>query len=166
MPYCFCHEHPTPLPVLTRWSSELHRTHVPLIRPGSISEKDVDAALGHLLSVRFRLGEFDSPELNPFAAIGIDQIGHPALALAAAEQGFVLLENRGHVLPLTAPALAARSDGGAGGGVVAVMGPNAVRAARRNSFRVLACAARTLDAVGGKGHPGSLYRCCGKHVSP
>jgi beta-glucosidase len=37
-----------------------------LVNDSTISEADVDSALGHLLSVRFRLGEFDDPAKTPY----------------------------------------------------------------------------------------------------
>jgi hypothetical protein len=87
---------------------------------GSVNEQDVDTALGHLLGVRMRLGEFDPPELNPYNKIPISVIGsteHTQVALDAAEQGFVLLSNTDETLPLSV------TDG-----VLALIGPNAVAA--------------------------------------
>ncbi|MCK1813348.1 glycoside hydrolase family 3 C-terminal domain-containing protein [Streptomyces sp. XM4011] len=67
---------------------------------GLITQDDVDAAVGHLLDVRFRLGDFD-PELDPFPAeAAFDTPEHRALAQEAAEQAVVLLKNDG-LLPLS-----------------------------------------------------------------
>ncbi|HEX7301873.1 glycoside hydrolase family 3 C-terminal domain-containing protein [Lentzea sp.] len=66
------------------------------LRRGLISEDDVDRAAGRLLALRFRLGEFDPPDANPYAAITedvIDSPQHRALALEAARQSIVLLKN-------------------------------------------------------------------------
>jgi hypothetical protein len=99
---------------------------------GAVNEQDVDKALGHLLGVRMRLGEFDPPALNPYNKIPISAIGsveHTDLALDAAEQGFVLLANANQTLPLSvANLLEAHSPGGESGGVLALIGPNAVAA--------------------------------------
>ncbi|WP_077801366.1 glycoside hydrolase family 3 C-terminal domain-containing protein [Streptomyces sp. JHA26] len=66
---------------------------------GLLTEADLDTAVRRQLSVRFRLGEFD-PERDPYAATAdFDTPEHRALALEAAEQAIVLLENDG-VLPL------------------------------------------------------------------
>jgi beta-glucosidase len=72
---------------------------------GRLTEADIDAAARRVLWVRFRLGEFDDPATNPFAAITEDVINCPAhqrLALRAARQSFVLLKNAGGALPLPA----------------------------------------------------------------
>ncbi|MDP9792045.1 beta-glucosidase [Catenuloplanes nepalensis] len=73
---------------------------------GLIDESHVDAAVRRILSVRFRLGEFDPPERNPYAAITVDVINcaaHQALAREAARASVVLLRNEcGPILPLTA----------------------------------------------------------------
>lgn len=70
---------------------------------GLISESDVDTAVRRALTLRVRLGEFDSTPLAVTAA------NHDALALEAAQRSIVLLKHEGDVLPLT--------------GSVAVVGP-------------------------------------------
>ncbi|MFE1285930.1 glycoside hydrolase family 3 C-terminal domain-containing protein [Streptomyces sp. NPDC058751] len=66
---------------------------------GLLTEADIDTAVRRQLAVRFRLGEFD-PDLDPYAGTGrFDTPAHRALALEAAEQAVVLLENDG-LLPL------------------------------------------------------------------
>ncbi|MDR7278086.1 glycoside hydrolase family 3 C-terminal domain-containing protein [Catenuloplanes atrovinosus] len=71
---------------------------------GLIDESHVDAAVRRILSVRFRLGEFDPPERNPYAAITADTINrtaHQELAREAARASVVLLRNEcGPILPL------------------------------------------------------------------
>ena len=72
---------------------------------GLIGEKDIDAAARRVLSIRFRLGEFDEPTTNPYAGITEEVINCPAhqrLAHEAARQSFVLLKNTDDVLPLPA----------------------------------------------------------------
>lgn len=69
---------------------------------GLITEEHVDRAVRRLLTLRMRLGEFDPPELNPYASITeevIDAPEHRELALEAARQSIVLLKNDG-LLPL------------------------------------------------------------------
>ncbi len=71
------------------------------LEQGLLSEADVDEAVGHALSIRVRLGEFD-PDGGPYADIGADAIGtaeHRALAREAAGEAMVLLDNDG-TLPL------------------------------------------------------------------
>ncbi|MEV4220125.1 glycoside hydrolase family 3 C-terminal domain-containing protein [Nonomuraea sp. NPDC049725] len=75
---------------------------------GLITEADVDRAVGHALSVRFRLGHFD-PDGGPYRDIGpevIDSAEHRRLNREAAGKAAVLLRNSG-VLPLRDPGSAA-----------------------------------------------------------
>jgi beta-glucosidase len=70
---------------------------------GLLKGSDVDLALRHVLTVRFRLGEFDPPELVPYNKLGpeiIDSQEHRQLALKAARESIVLLANRSNLLPL------------------------------------------------------------------
>ncbi|MBN1171016.1 MAG: glycoside hydrolase family 3 C-terminal domain-containing protein [Micromonosporaceae bacterium] len=83
---------------------------------GLVTESDIDAAVRRILTIRFRLGEFDPADQNPYAAIDetvINSPGHQALARRAARQAVVLLKNEGASLPLAASAI--RS--------IAVLGP-------------------------------------------
>jgi beta-glucosidase len=70
---------------------------------GELAMSDVDTAVRRVLSVRFRLGEFDPPEQNPYAAVTAEVINcaaHQDLAREAARQSIVLLRNDG-LLPLS-----------------------------------------------------------------
>ncbi|MEJ8302457.1 glycoside hydrolase family 3 C-terminal domain-containing protein [Saccharibacillus sacchari] len=67
-----------------------------------ITEEDVDRALVNIFRVRFRLGQFDPQENNPYAQIPESVLcasEHAQLARRAAEQSVVLLKNEG-ILPL------------------------------------------------------------------
>lgn len=75
------------------------------LEQGLLSEADIDEAVGHALSIRVRLGEFD-PDGGPFADIDADAVGtpeHRALAREAAGEAMVLLGNDG-ALPLDSAA--------------------------------------------------------------
>jgi len=88
---------------------------------GLTTEADVDQSLARLLTMQMRLGQFDPPDMVPFASIGMDVVNsaaHRGLAAEAARQGLVLLCNGRGVLPLDAAALA-------GAGALLVTGPNA-----------------------------------------
>ena len=66
---------------------------------------DIDKADRHVLSLRFRLGEFDPPGRNPYAKITpavINSPEHQALARKAADEQIVLLRNNANALPLDA----------------------------------------------------------------
>ncbi len=72
---------------------------------GFLTMADVENADRHLLSLRFRLGEFDPPGRNPYAKITPAVIGspeHQALARKTADAQMVLLRNNGGALPLNA----------------------------------------------------------------
>ncbi|MFD8496687.1 glycoside hydrolase family 3 C-terminal domain-containing protein [Amycolatopsis sp. NPDC059657] len=69
---------------------------------GLLAESDIDNAVKHVLSVRFRLGDFD-PDGGPYAKIGKDVVNSPAaraLARKSAGEAMVLLKNDRGVLPL------------------------------------------------------------------
>jgi beta-glucosidase len=73
------------------------------VRAGKLTEARLNDALSRVLRVRFRLGEFDPFELVPYSRISpevIDCAAHRAVALQAAQQSLVLLQNRDHLLPL------------------------------------------------------------------
>jgi beta-glucosidase len=70
---------------------------------GLLAQSDVDDAVRHILSIRFRLGEFD-PNGGPYAGITMDVVNSPAhqrLARETAGKAVVLLKNSG-ALPLPA----------------------------------------------------------------
>lgn len=70
---------------------------------GLLTEKDIDQSLRRVLTVRFRLGEFDPPEMVPYSKLGpetIDSPAHRQLALRTARESIVLLANENHLLPL------------------------------------------------------------------
>ena len=85
---------------------------VTLVEPGVAAQaiadnvltlSQIEDAVGHLLRVRFRLGEFDDPALQPYAQIPLSVIcsaEHVALARDSARQSLVLLANPHAVLPL------------------------------------------------------------------
>jgi beta-glucosidase len=72
------------------------------LKQGLLTEADLDVALRRIFQLRFQLGQFDPPSRVPYSAIPISENDSPAhnqLALEAARQSMVLLENDG-TLPL------------------------------------------------------------------
>ncbi len=72
------------------------------VRQGLVSEKEIDAALHHVLAIRFRLGLFDPPERVPWSNTPMTEVESPEhleLARTMARESIVLLKND-HVLPL------------------------------------------------------------------
>jgi beta-glucosidase len=73
------------------------------VERGLLTETHIDQSLRRVLKVRFRLGEFDPPELVPYTKLTPDVIDSPAhrrLALRSAQESIVLLANRNNFLPL------------------------------------------------------------------
>jgi beta-glucosidase len=71
---------------------------------GLLAESDIDTAVRHVLSVRFRLGDFD-PDGGRYAKITMADVNTPAsqaLARKAAGEATVLLKNDRGALPLDA----------------------------------------------------------------
>ncbi|XWS14162.1 hypothetical protein CRYUN_Cryun36dG0100100 [Craigia yunnanensis] len=75
------------------------------VRRGLLAEADVDMALANTITVQMRLGMFDGePSAQPYGNLGPRDVCTPAhkqLALEAARQGIVLLQNSGPSLPLS-----------------------------------------------------------------
>ncbi|OKP97194.1 glycoside hydrolase family 3 protein [Paenibacillus sp. P46E] len=74
------------------------------LNEGLLTEADLDRALFNTFRVRFRLGEFDPEEGNPYTAIDDSVIlskKHSELSLEAAKQSIVLLKNENNTLPLS-----------------------------------------------------------------
>ncbi len=73
------------------------------VEQGLIDEKQIDVSVRRLLRARFALGELDDDREVPWSRISTDIIDceeHRALALKAARQSMVLLQNRDGILPL------------------------------------------------------------------
>lgn len=87
------------------------------VKDGLISEKEIDAAVKHLMKIRFRLGMFDPPERVKYARIPFfenDTPVHHQLSRQAARESIVLLKNEKNALPLKKNLK-----------TIAVIGPNA-----------------------------------------
>ena len=86
------------------FSDKEYETNIPAaVREGKLSEARLNDAVTRVLRVRMRLGEFDPQEMVPYSKISPDVIGsvkHRAVALKAAQQAIVLLQNRDNFLPL------------------------------------------------------------------
>ncbi|WP_145044542.1 glycoside hydrolase family 3 C-terminal domain-containing protein [Paenibacillus xylanexedens] len=73
------------------------------LEQGILAWEDIDHALFNTFRVRFRLGEFDPEEGNPYASIGEEAMmtdKAKALSLRAAREQVVLLKNENGTLPL------------------------------------------------------------------
>ncbi len=87
------------------------------VRTGLVAESVLDTAVRRVLGVKFGLGLFEDPYVDPDIAERVnDSAEHRALAREAAREAIVLLKNEGRVLPLSKDLRA-----------VAVLGPLADR---------------------------------------
>ena len=95
-----------------------YRDYLPeALKKGLLEVKDLDRAVERVLSARFRLGEFDPPEVVPYSSIQRDRLDckeYRDLALEVAQKSIVLLKNSG-ILPLKADKVK----------LIAIIGPNA-----------------------------------------
>ena len=83
------------VPTIDRLTTALDR--------GLITAADLDTAVRRVLAIRFRLGEFDPPGLDPYRALEPELVNcptHRRLAQDAARQAIVLLKHECQVLPL------------------------------------------------------------------
>ena len=85
------------------------------VHEGSLSEVELNRAVRSVLRVKFALGLFDHPMVDPSLNAKTHRSqAHLALALESARQSMTLLRNEGHLLPLSKSLHS-----------VAVIGPNA-----------------------------------------
>ncbi len=71
------------------------------VHEGNISEKEVDRAVSRLLRLKFQMGLFENPYVDPeYAKKIVNSKEHQALALKASREGIVLLKNEKKILPL------------------------------------------------------------------
>lgn len=106
------------LDVIFQSSYEQNRPYWEAFRSGLIPDSVIDAAVTRVLRVKFELGLFENPFVDPDSAeYWSGQPDHRALAREAARAGLVLLRNQRGVLPLS-PAIR----------TLAVIGTDAVEA--------------------------------------
>ena len=119
------------------------------VAKGFLTENDIDRSLARVLRVRFRLGEFDPPEMVPYSKISpavIDSAAHRELALRTARESIVLLANRDGLLPLDRSRIK----------TIAVIGPHADRAMMGIGYTGLASKfVKPLDGIRNKVAPGT-----------
>jgi len=71
------------------------------VHEGKISVKEVDQAVSRLLRLKFQMGLFEHPYVDPaYAARIVNSKGHRDLALQASRESIVLLKNHKQILPL------------------------------------------------------------------
>jgi beta-glucosidase len=89
---------------------------VQLVKDGTVREELVDRAVARNLRIKFLLGLFEDPYVDPERAVAVtNSKEHRALAAEAARRSITLLKNRNNLLPLDRNKLKS----------IAVIGPNA-----------------------------------------
>jgi beta-glucosidase len=76
---------------------------VEAVKQGLVTEETIDKSLAILLRTRFKLGQFDPPQRNPYSSISPNVIRcrkHVLLAREAAVKSIVMLKNDKNILPL------------------------------------------------------------------
>lgn len=85
------------------------------VREGKVSMELIDRAVRRILGLKFRLGLFEKPYVDPDYAVSVSHTEeNQELALQVAREGIVLLKNEKNILPLKKNI-----------GSIAVIGPNA-----------------------------------------
>ncbi|MBM4446501.1 MAG: beta-glucosidase [Chloroflexi bacterium] len=85
------------------------------VEKGLVSEELIDQAVSRVLSLKFMMGLFENPYVDPKGITRIfDTSNHRELALEAARKSLILLKNEGNILPLSKDIK-----------TIAVIGPNA-----------------------------------------
>jgi beta-glucosidase len=88
---------------------------VDCVHEGTLSMADLDRAAGSILRVKFALGLFDHPFIDPSLNAKAQRApAHLATSLESARESMTLLKNEGHLLPLSRSVAK-----------IAVIGPNA-----------------------------------------
>jgi beta-glucosidase len=93
-------------------SSDFDAALLAAVRDGRVTRARIDQAVTRILTLKFKLGLFDHPYVNPNQANKAIS-GGTDLARQAADESMTLLRNQNHALPLTS------------GAKVVVTGPNA-----------------------------------------
>ncbi|MGA9424957.1 MAG: glycoside hydrolase family 3 N-terminal domain-containing protein, partial [Terracidiphilus sp.] len=72
------------------------------VHEGTLSQADLDRAVGSVLRVKFLLGLFDHPLVDPALVAKVTRSSaHLGLSLESARQSMTLLRNENHLLPLS-----------------------------------------------------------------
>ena len=96
--------------------TQCNNTLLQQIKDGLISEATLDQAVARILKVKFLLGLFEDPYVNPDEAERVSETKESSkLALRAAHEAITLLKNENNLLPLDRNKIAS----------IAVIGPNA-----------------------------------------
>lgn len=89
------------LDVIFQTEYDHHKLFSPPFYDGRISQQRIDDAVSRVLRIKFELGLFENPYVNESQIKElITNIQHKPIARKAAEESFVLLQNKNNVLPI------------------------------------------------------------------
>jgi beta-glucosidase len=72
-----------------------------LVAEGKVPQSRIDDAVRRILRIKFQMGLFDSPKVDPALTAAIGSPAHRAVARECVRQSLVLLKNENHALPLS-----------------------------------------------------------------
>src|ERR1700677_4643276 len=72
-----------------------------LVASGKVPQSRIDDAVRRILRVKFAMGLFDDPPVDPALTAAIGSPAHRAVARQAVRESLVLLRNENHTLPLS-----------------------------------------------------------------
>ncbi len=80
---------------------DAYRNLVDAVKNGKIKETTIDAAVAHILRLKFEMGLFENPYVNPEEAKkNVRAETHIQVAREIAQESIVLLKNKNNILPL------------------------------------------------------------------
>lgn len=80
---------------------EFQQGLIEAVKRGDLSEKDIDKAVAHVLGVKFDLGLFENPYIDPALAAKVQRCpAHNEISKQASLESIVLLKNENNTLPL------------------------------------------------------------------
>ncbi|MGF9756313.1 beta-glucosidase BglX [Microvirga sp. 0TCS3.31] len=117
----------------------LYIKHLPdEVRAGRVPENVVDESVRRVLRTKFRMGLFDRPDMDPSRSdSAFPNAESRQMAREVARETFVLLQNRGDVLPLATRARSIAVIGPLADAPHDQMGPHAARGHKEDSVTIL-----------------------------
>lgn len=128
----------------------LYIKHLPdEVRAGRVPESVIDESVRRVLRTKFRMGLFDRPDIDPSRVdSAFPSAQSRQMAREVARETFVLLQNRGDVLPVPASARSIAVVGPLADAPHDQMGPHAARGHKEDSVTILEGIRRRAQGTG------------------